>query len=215
MGELWTPLSLSRLLTDNGLAPKLSERVWPLFEAAPVPPATGRPGEPERPEGDCLLWLGARLASGYGNLWTPSGTRPVHAITWTLANGMGLEDRCAAHRCEAKACANPDHVRPLTHQANIREGRLRRYPDWLLQMIPKSTCECGGPTTTSILLRKRVGQASRYRWRWTCGPCAAAYQRQRRAGEGPLPRTGIRNASMPPEAVAALKKFLAEEGRSA
>lgn len=167
--DTWTVEALTHLLVSNGMAPRLAKH-GALFVSSDPLPQTGRPGEPAHPDTPCLLWAGGLDIVGYGQVRTQSGMRLVHSVAFTLTCGPVPDGMDLAHRCERRSCGRPDHVRPATRQANVREGANRRYPDWLLDRAPRIICQrCGAPMTAYVHLR---ASAWRPHWSMTCRPCS-------------------------------------------
>lgn len=74
----------------------------------------------------CWIWQGAATSLGYGQITVgvrKDGTRRtvyVHKAAWEAIHGPVPKGRELDHfRCDTPACANPEHVRPVTHQENI------------------------------------------------------------------------------------------------
>lgn len=183
---IYTPESLTSLFVDANIGRGLAARIGVLFEASPCPPPSGRPGSPARPDGPCLLWLGRIHPKGYGAF----GKDLVHRLSFTLHHGRAPRDDLG-HRCEARLCGQPGHVREVTCRENAREGRNRRWPEEILTKAPAVPCAaCAGPTGPSVQKVWVPGVGTKHRWSHTCAPCYAAYQRARRAGSLPRPPTG-------------------------
>ena len=77
-----------------------------------------------RPDlGRCWDWLGRPDAKGYGNLRADGRTRKAHGWAWESKNGPVPEGLELDHfACDRRICANPDHVRPVTHLENMQRG---------------------------------------------------------------------------------------------
>ena len=207
----WTAGALQNLLTSNGYGRRVAKR-GPLFVAAEPLPQSGRPGEPRHPQTPCLLWTGEKTASGYGRI----GRAAVHRLTITLAGSPIPTRLSVTHRCERPLCARPDHLRPKKHQANVREGRLRRYPTRLLRMAPAVACKtCGGPTVPSIAANKAKERRGYAVWAFQCRPCKAAYKklRQRPDYVAKSAPTGKHALAMDADALAAYRAFLRSEAK--
>ena len=73
--------------------------------------------------GECLIWTGAKLPSGYGRFWDDN--RPIYAHRWAYerVNGPIPEGLEVDHLCWVRDCVNPAHLRAVTHADNMRNRR--------------------------------------------------------------------------------------------
>ena len=67
------------------------------------------------PNTGCWLWTGRTFEKrgGYGCFThRPSGTimERAHRISWVLHNGSLTRDNHVLHKCDVRACVNPDHL---------------------------------------------------------------------------------------------------------
>lgn len=80
--------------------------------------------------GDCWIWIGSRLPSGYGRI---GGRGYAHRVSWALANGPIPAGMCILHRCDNPPCVNPSHLWIGTVADNMhdrdRKGRHRYGPN--------------------------------------------------------------------------------------
>jgi hypothetical protein len=74
--------------------------------------------------GDCWLWQGSRLKSGYGSVRLPliNRTEYAHRYAWQTLVGPIPEGLQIDHRCRVRACVNPDHMEVVAPVDNVRRG---------------------------------------------------------------------------------------------
>lgn len=76
------------------------------------------------PDGDCLVWQGAKDSSGYSCIWDGKRVRGGHRLVYELAVGPIPAGLTIDHTCFVTACLNPKHLRPLTNSANAKRQKL-------------------------------------------------------------------------------------------
>lgn len=77
-------------------------------------------------EGDCLIWEGCTLGSGYGVVTYRGQSWPVHRLIYTLYRGPLPDGVFACHHCDVRNCVNIDHLFPGTNADNMRDMALKR-----------------------------------------------------------------------------------------
>lgn len=185
-----TPEDLADFLRAVELAPRLLHRGVQLAEVVAPEPTPARPGAPEHPSTPCLIWIRSVASRGYAQLSVAHSTpRQLHLFIYETIFGPVPSGKVLGHLCERRACVRSDHIRPIDHIENVREGRRQSFPAWLLSLAPEMNCKrCESPMVPSI---HRFPSANKKpRWEWTCRTCHAEWYRNRRRGIR-LPRTSM------------------------
>ena len=80
-----------------------------------------------RPDGECVIWTGAKNDDGYGMIRLTKVNRgilktiKVHQLSWLLHKSDIPAGLCVCHKCDKPACVNPEHLFLDTHAANMRD----------------------------------------------------------------------------------------------
>lgn len=78
--------------------------------------------------GNCWVWLGSKLKSGYGQIGvqgaTPDLYRPrmVHRVSYEIFVGPIPDGLEIDHLCRNTSCLNPDHLEAVTPAVNMGRG---------------------------------------------------------------------------------------------
>lgn len=84
-----------------------------LLEALPRDPRTG-----------CWLWQGAKR-QGYGAFGWAGKSYETHRLAYELFRGVKPGKRFVCHRCDVRACCNPDHLFLGDQGDNVRDMHMK------------------------------------------------------------------------------------------
>jgi len=92
-------------------------------------------------ENGCWIWQKAIADTGYGTTTVDGKTVIAHIKYYEDKYGKtppGLE---LDHLCRTRACVNPDHFEPVTHQVNVQRGQVTKLTPDDIRAIKKHRSE--------------------------------------------------------------------------
>ena len=123
-------------------------------------------------ETGCWEWIGAKNSGGYGVQTVEGHLRRVHRLVYEALVGPFPPGLQPDHLCRNRACANPEHIEPVTRRENILRGESMSA-----RHARQTRCHRGHPfTQENTYLRTRGENTERF-----CRECGRIRDRERYA----------------------------------
>lgn len=120
------------------------------------------------PNSGCWLWDGALSIGGYALIGEPRrahGYAYAHraiyeAIVGPIPKGLFID-----HKCRVRACVNPAHLEPVTHDENMRRGYILRPARTVCRNGHSLEGDGAYPSKTKVRLCRICNKAYHAEWR--------------------------------------------------